>query len=217
MAGDLPDDVSFNAATRVVSGTPSATQDAATYTYKVRDRDGDEVSDEFTIEVEADTTPSLTSTSDQTWLKSTAVNLTLPASSSGNTPLTYSLVGDLPAGVSFTRRSTRVLEGTPTGTQSAATYTYKVRDRDGDEVSDEFTIEVQENTSPSLTATSDQTWVKSTAVSLTLPASSGGNTPLTYSLSGTLPTGGELHRGHARAGGYADGDANCGHLHLQGA
>ena len=188
LAGSLPTGVSFDASSRELSGAPSVTQTTATYTYKVRDQDGDEVSDEFTIEVEADTTPSLTSTSDQTWLKSTAVNLTLPASSSGNTPLTYSLAGDLPAGVSFTA-STRVLEGTPTGTQSAATYTYKVRDRDGDEVSDEFTIEVQENTSPSLTATSDQTWVKSTAVSLTLPASSGGNTPLTYSLSGTLPTG----------------------------
>ena len=90
--------MSFNTATRVLSGTP-ATQTAASYTYKVEDSDGDEASDVFTIAVEDDSTPTLAATSDQTWVKSNAVSLTLPAG--GNSPLTYSLAGDLPTGVSF--------------------------------------------------------------------------------------------------------------------
>ena len=136
--------------------------------------------------METDTTPSLTATSDQTWVKSASVSLTLPAASSGNAPLTYSLAGTLPTGVDFDT-GTRVLSGSPSATQSAATYTYKVRDQDGDEATDEFTIEVT-NATPTLTGPSNQSWVKGITVKLTLPAASGGDAPLTYSLTG-LPGG----------------------------
>ena len=215
LAGTPPTGVSFNASTRVLSGTPSATQTATTYTYKVEDANGDEATDEFTIAVEDDTDPTLAATADQSWFKDTAVSLTLPAASSGNAPLTYSLAGSPPTGVSF-NASTRVLSGTPSATQTAATYTYKVEDANGDEATDEFTITVEDDTSPTLAATADQSWFKDTAVSLTLPAASSGNAPLTYSLAGTPPTGAELQRHHAGAVGHAVGHADGGHLHLQG-
>ena len=188
LTGSLPTGVNYNTSTRVVSGTPSAVKSTTTYTYKVRDKDGDEDSDTFTITVADDTEPSLTETSDQSWIKGLAVSLTLPASSSGNTPLTYTLTGSLPTGVSF-NTSTRVVSGTPSAAKSTTTYTYKVRDKDGDEDSDTFTITVADDTEPSQTETSDQSWVTGVAVSLTLPASSSGNTPLTYTLTGSLPTG----------------------------
>ena len=189
LAGDLPTGVSFDATTRKLSGTPSAAQDAKTYTYKVRDKDGDEATKKFTIEVEADSAPNLTTTSDQSWIKGIAVSLTLPESSSGNQPLAYELVGDLPTGVSF-NKSTRKLSGTPSATQTTAvSYTYKVTDKDGDEDSDIFTIVVEDDSNPTLSGPSDQTWIKDEAVSLTLPESSSGNSPLTYTLAGGLPTG----------------------------
>ena len=169
LGGDLPAGVSFSTSTRVLSGTPTATQSADTYTYKVRDANGSEVTDEFTIAVENDSSPTLSATSDQTWVEDAAVALTLPAASGGNSPLTYTLAGSLPTGVSF-NASTRVVSGTPTATQSAETYTYKVRDQNGDEASDSFTITVEDDTSPSLTSTNDQRWFKDTAVTLTLPA-----------------------------------------------
>ena len=178
--------MSFSTSTRVLSGTPSATQSAATYTYKVRDKNGDEATDEFTIAV-TNSTPTLSSVADQSWLKDIEVALTLPAASGGDTPLTYSLGGSLPNGMSFST-STRVLSGTPSGTQSAATYTYKVRDKNGDEATDEFTIAVT-NSTPTLSSIADQNWAKDVAVSLTLPAATGGDAPLTYSLGGSLPTG----------------------------
>ena len=186
LAGSLPTGVSFAAATRVLSGTPTGTQDAATYTYKVEDKNGDEATQTFTIEV-TNATPTLTSLSDQSWLKGEAVSMTLPASSSGDSPLTYSLAGSLPAGVSFAA-ATRVLSGTPTGTQNATTYTYKVQDMNGDDATREFTIEVT-NSMPTLSGVADQSWLKDVAVSLTLPAASGGDSPLTYSVVGSLPTG----------------------------
>ena len=187
LTGSLPTGVNFNDTTRVLSGKPTGTQSAKTYTYKVEDSNGDDDSETFTIAVEADSTPTLATTADQEWVKDAAVSITLPASSKGNDPLTYTLTGDLPTGVSFDD-GTRVLSGTPTATQSAKTYTYKVTDRDGDKATDVFTIEVEANTSPSLTATSDQTWVQGVAVSLTLPESSAGNEPLTYTLANP-PTG----------------------------
>ena len=188
LAGSLPTGVSFNASTRVLSGTPTATQNAATYTYKVEDANGDEASDSFTIAVEEDSSPTLSATADQAWVTDSAVTLTLPAASNGNSPLTYTLAGSLPTGVTFTA-DTRVLTGTPTATQTAVSYTYKVRDRNGDEATDIFTIAVAADGSPSLTETSDQSWIKGIAVSLTLPTATSGNEPLTYTLTGSLPTG----------------------------
>ena len=179
--------MSFDDGTRVLSGTPTATQSTKSYTYKVTDRDGDKATDVFTIEVEANTSPSLTETSDQTWVQNVSVSLTLPESSAGNQPLTYTLTGTPPTGVTF-KADTRTLSGRPTGTQNATTYTYKVTDKDGEEAADEFTIAVEADSNPTLTAPSDQSWVKGIAVSLTLPAASNGNSPLTYTLA-NLPTG----------------------------
>ena len=186
LAGTPPTGVSFNTSTRVLSGTPSATQTATTYTYKVEDANGDETTDEFTIAVEDDTSPTLAATTDQSWFKDTAVALTLPAASNGNAPLTYSLAGTLPNGVSF-NTGTRVLSGTPSATQVAASYTYKVRDRNGDEASDIFTIAVYAPLT--LSGTPDFSWVKDIAKTVTLPAASGGVAPLTYSLVGAPPPG----------------------------
>ena len=85
--------------------------------------------------------------------------------------------------------TTRLLSGTPTGTQTAATYTYKVRDRDGQEDTDEFTITVEVDTEPSVGAVGDRHWVKGDFVQKWLPEANGGNGSVTYTLSGTLPTG----------------------------
>ena len=81
--------------------------------------------------------------------------MTLPAATNGNEPLTYTLAGSLPTGVSF-NAETRVLSGTPTVTQSAKTYTYQVRDQDGDQDTEKFTIKVEDDSSPSLTSASNQ-------------------------------------------------------------
>ncbi len=78
----------------------------------------------------------------QTWVRGTAIApVVLPAATGGNGDLTYSLTGDLPAGVTFDA-STQTLSGTPTERQSALEYTYTATDTDGDAASLSFTIEV---------------------------------------------------------------------------
>ena len=70
-----------------------------------------------------------------------AVNVTLPAASGGNAPLTYSVAPSLPSGLTFTA-STRTITGTPTTPQSHAEYAYHVTDADGDTASISFGITI---------------------------------------------------------------------------
>ena len=68
------------------------------------------------------------------------------------------------------------------------TVTYEVSDDDGDTDSETFTITIEEeDTEPSLPSIIDKTYEVGENVNLLLPAASGGNPPLTYSVSG-LPS-----------------------------
>ena len=125
----------------------------------------------------------------------------LPAAAdgSGNGTFTYSLTASvptgrggelqngLPKGLAFTP-GTRQLTGTPTvfGTYSM---TYSVSDQEGDESSLGFRIVVDDI--PVFSSTQDDLSL-STGVPLTvlaLPTSTGGNPPLTYSLTAEVPQG----------------------------
>ena len=68
-------------------------------------------------------------------------NLTLPAATDGNTPLTYSLSPTPPNGLVFDA-TTRVLSGAPTTGQAETTYTYTVTDDDEDTDTLSFTIAI---------------------------------------------------------------------------
>ena len=191
-----PQGLSVNLATRTLSGTPTVAQSAATYTWRVTDTDGDTDEEEFTIEVLADDSPQLPATPPigaQTYITGSAITaLVLPAATGGNAPLTYTLTPGLPRGLSV-NLATRTLSGTPTVAQSAATYTWRVTDTDGDTDEEEFTIEVLGDDSPRLPATPPigaQTYITGSAITaLVLPAATGGNAPLSYTLTPGLPRG----------------------------
>ena len=197
MSPDLPAGLSFDASSRQLSGTPTALKTQTTYTYTVTDDDDDTDTLTFKLTVEADTQPSLGSVSDQSYHQNSAITtLTLPAATGGNTPYTYTLkktsgTPTLPPGLSFTA-SSRQLSGTPTGHQTAASYTYKVTDADGDTATRTFNITITQDNTPSFGEGSitDKVYVKDAAITtVTLPAATGGDTPLAYSLSPALPTG----------------------------
>ena len=127
----------------------------------------------------------------QTYSVGTAIaDLVLPAASGGDVPLTYS-VSALPAGLAFDD-STRTLAGTPTEA-STLTVTYTVTDNGDDTAALTFTITVAAaGTVPVFAgdaAINNQTYMVNVAIAdLVLPAASGGNGELTYSVS-TLPAG----------------------------
>ncbi len=195
-----PAGVTFDSSTRVLSGTPATPRTATTYTYTVTDSDGNRGSGDrdrqtFTIEVvEPNEAPYFTGTApSQQWEQDKALSppVELPAASGGDGVLTYALSPKPPAGVTF-NSTTRELSGTPTATQAAKTYTYAATDSDGDRVAQTFTIEVTPpDTAPELGGTvADQNWVTGQRITpLTLPAATGGNGELTYSLSPDPPDG----------------------------
>ena len=197
--------LTFAAATRTLSGTPTS---AGTYamTYQAVDGDNNTAASDaatlsFTITVQEpeppDTAPAFAVTvADQTYTEGEAVSpLPLPAASGGNGTLSYSLAPTVP-GLTFIA-ATRTLSGAPT---TAGTYamTYQAVDGDNNTAASDaatlsFTITVQEpeppDTAPAFAVTvADQTYTEGEAVSpLPLPAASGGNGTLSYSLAPTVP------------------------------
>ena len=196
----MPTGLSFDASTRQLSGTPTALLSQTAFTYTVTDADGDTDTLTFDITVNApDLMPAFAddaSIDDIVAVRDTAITaVTLPAATGGDGTLTYSLSPNLPTGLSF-NASTRQLSGTPTALLSQTEFTYTVTDADGD--TDTLTFDITVNAPvpvdlmPSFggATIADIVATQNTAITaVTLPAATGGDGTLTYSLSPALPTG----------------------------
>ena len=196
----LPSGLSFDAATRTLSGTP-AEASSSSYTYTATDADAADpgsASLTFTLAVAADLSPGFggATVAAQSFVQNSPVEaLTLPEASGGDGALTYSLSPALPAGLSFDA-ATRTISGTPTEAAESSTYTYTATDADGvdaDSAVLTFTVAVKADLAPAFAAgaaIAAQRYQQTIPVeSLTLPEASGGDGALTYSLSPALPSG----------------------------
>ena len=188
---------------RVLSGTPRVSGDF-TLVYIATDSDPltpeagpDSATVSITINIEEDTVPSFAeSVPQQNYFEGATIAMTvLPEASGGNgAPLTYEESG-LPTGIIFDRDS-RQLSGAPTEPGSFVA-TIVARDTDGNtDESDNgvltFGISVEADTQPSFGSltVSNQTYTLSVRISpLRLPAATGGNGQLIYSVSDDLPPG----------------------------
>ena len=118
-------------------------------------------------------------------------SLPLPAASTGNGPLTYTLTPDLPEGLTFNAERL-VVSGTPTEARDKAIYTLTATDEDGTEATVSFFLTVLANVAPSFAdaRVSAQSYLRKQAItSVTLPQASGGDGALTYTLTPDLPEG----------------------------
>ena len=122
---------------------------------------------------------------------------TLPAATSGDGELTYTLSPDLPAGLTFDA-ATRLLSGTPSAAQPATLYTYTVTDSDTadpDSASLTFTITVEAvatvsiSTAPEVDEGDDRTPV---GVTLTLSEPVTGPVVIALASSGTARLGSDF-------------------------
>ena len=213
----LPAGLSFDAATRTLSGTPTeATNGPIIVTYTVTDALGSSASlpllitvNPLSSDLSSDSSDSPlafaadTAVPNQSFTAGTAITpLVLPVASGGIPPYAYS-VSNLPAGLSFDA-ATRTLSGTPTeATDSAVIVTYTVIDSGGAAAVLTFSITVN----PSLsfgdlfgagkvvpTHQHDLAEIREFIVGqrvedVVLPKASGGSAPLRYSLSPALPAG----------------------------
>ena len=182
--------LTFNATSRVLSGTPTTAATIA-LTYTVTDQHGSTASDTFDIIVAAQV--ALNAPNDQTYTMGTEIPaLTLSPATGGTGTLTYTLTGPSDAalnqavpGLTFTA-TTRILTGTPT-TAATISLTYTVTDENGS--TDSKTVTLTVAAAVALNAPTDQTYTMGTEISaLTLLAATGGTTPLTYTLTGSNGT-----------------------------
>ncbi len=195
--------LSFDSSARRLSGTPTAAGlGTHTLTYGVTDADGDDASLTFNVSIAPappappDTAPSFggQQVADQTYTVGVEITaLTLPEASGGEGALTYTLSPTVP-GLKFNPEE-RSLSGTPT-TAGAYSMTYEVVDADENTTSDDtatlnFTITVLElpDTKPSFQGTvADQTYTVGEPIrTLTLPAATGGEGDLSYTLVPRVP------------------------------
>ena len=149
---------------------PSPTsQTTYTLTLTATDSGGLEGTDTVDITVRAvDTTPVLPAVADQSGFVGIAYSFTFPTATSGEGPLSYSITGNLPSGLSFNTNN-RVLSGTPTTVQTRS-LTYRVEDADGDTDSDAFTFTVA---NPLLLSDSDDTGLEVDAKALLVAGQAG--------------------------------------------
>ena len=206
LSPDLPTGVMVDATTRVVSGAPTAVASAATYTWTAMDSDAntadtDTVSLTFQVTVNKGILATPTglalkaNTQTQTgftvsWTAVTnATSYTATATPSGGTAVTGTVdtMGPNP-------------EAVFTGLTAGTTYTVSVVAKGNtDNYNDSAAGTVMLSTAaaaandvvPSFGSETiaDQTWMVGEQVNLTLPAATGGNDTLTYTLSPDLPTG----------------------------
>ena len=202
----LPSGITFNAGTRVISGTPTAVG-SGTIRIRATNSEGD---DDWTVgyttvaaTVLAERglytlTPTISTvaptfadnTGDaQTWVVGTAIAaITVPAASGSPAP-TYTVVGALPSGINF-NANTRVISGTPAAVGSS---TIRIRAMNS-EGSADWTISYVTSAALSIPSFADntgdaQSWTVGSAIAnITVPLASGNPVP-TYSLISGAPAG----------------------------
>ena len=194
LAPGLPAGLAFDAATRIVSGTPTAASARTVYTLTATDQDGDQGTLTFTITVRSGAMPTFggATVPPQNYRVGEAISdLALPAATGGDGTLTYALQPDLPAGLEFDAAA-RTVTGTPTAESSRTRYTLTATDEDGDAAELEFTIAVQENSAPTFGSAqipAQRYQVGTEIAELALPGATGGDGSVTYELAPSLPGG----------------------------
>ena len=188
----LPPGLSFDASTRTLSGTPTATG-TTSLTYTVTDADdnvtaSDEATLTFAIAVGANQMPTADAGTAQTVAESDTVMLDGSGSSDpeGQT-LTYAWT--VPSGSGITLSDASAEQPTfdaPAVGSDGAEYEFTLTVNDGVQASAaaSVTITVEDDTAPSFgTVVDDQTAVAHIAVEVLLPAATGGNGDLSYALA----------------------------------
>ncbi|MFI5159897.1 MAG: putative Ig domain-containing protein [Sphingobacteriales bacterium] len=182
----LPSGLSFNTATGVISGTPSAASAATTYTITATNTGGTG-STTVTLEVDA-LPPSISYTpATNTYFVGIAITTLTPTVLTGN-PTSYSINAPLPAGLSF-NTSTGAITGTPTAVTAATTYTITASNTGGSGSTTEK-ITIVNPPAPVISySPSTNTYVTGTAISTLTPTNTGGTPTGGYSISTALPAG----------------------------
>ena len=184
----LPTGLSISSTTGAVSGTPSVTSSATTYTVTVTDQDGATATNTFNLTVNTQVTATQ-QVSAAFVTQNHAVTPFTPVTGAGGTgTLTYGVSPPLPSGLSLST-STGSVTGTPTATAAQQTYTVTVTDQDGATATNTFNLTVNGPVAATTQIASKGLTINIAATPFTPVTGSGGAGTLSYSVSPTLPAG----------------------------
>ncbi len=183
----LPANLTLNPTTGLITGTPAALSDAATYTITGANSSG-ATSVDVSISVTAPVAPTTLTYSANPVAYPTATSITPNTPSSQGGPiLTYSVSPSLPTGLSL-NPTTGIITGTPTTATSAANYTITGTNYAGS-TTVVVNIGVGLGAPSNLTyATNPAVYTKSKSISPNRASNNGGNVS-NYTISPALPTG----------------------------
>lgn len=170
--------MAFDAATGRVSGTPTATLTATTFTVTVTDAAGATSAKTFGFTVN----PALVTVQ--------AVPSRTVTASGGSTPYSYALSGGtLPSGVTF-NQTTGQISGTPVAILATTVFTVTVTDAAAATSAKTFTFTVNSALATVVAAPAVAVTVGRALAPITPVSVAGGTTPYAFALSGgTLPSG----------------------------
>ena len=181
-SGKLPTGVTL-LANGTLSGTPAlATAGSYPVTITATDANANTSTQSFTLTVTA-TGPTITSAVSTTFAENSPGTFTVTAT--GDTPISFTESGKLPAGVTLLANGT--LSGTPAfGTAGSYPVTITATDANANKGTQSFTLTVTA-TAPAFTSANSTSFAENAAGTFAVTAN--GDTPITFTESGKLPTG----------------------------
>jgi hypothetical protein len=200
-SGGLPQGLTLNPTTGVISGTPAGTIGNITFTVQVSDSSLTPLTAQKTLTIGITLTLSITTQSLPSGTKGVAYPSTQILASGGTTPYTWSIAsGALPPGLAL-NSSSGAISGTPTAA-GANIFTVTVTDAKGLTASSQLSITINAPAALSITTQSLPNGARGVAYPTTQLAATGGTTPYTWSISsGALPAGLVLNSSSGAIGG----------------
>jgi hypothetical protein len=187
LSGSLPTGLSLNSSTGVISGTVGGSAGTYSFTVKIEDESGGAGSESDTqaLSIVVAAAPVITTTSLPDGAVSSSYSQTISKTGGTGSGVFSVQSGSLPAGLSL-NSSTGVISGTPT---TPGNYSFTIRYTDTVSVYDDQALTLFIDGTPTISTTSLPDGTEGVSYSQTI-ASSGGNTPIVYSVqSGALPGG----------------------------
>ena len=184
----LPPGITMNSTTGALSGLPTNATPVATYTVTVTDANNATATATFTLAVNPSVSATTAIASVALTQNHAAIAFTPVTGASGTTPLSYSVLPVLPAGLSMAS-STGAVSGTPTAVSSATSYTVTVTDANGTTASRNFSLTVNPAVVAGQSVALATLTYGTAATAFTPVTGSGGTGALTYSASPALPAG----------------------------
>jgi hypothetical protein len=184
----LPTGLTMNSTTGAISGTPTVTSPSTSYTVTVTDANSATATASFSLTVNSAVTATQAILSAALTQNHTAAPFTPVTGGSGTAPLSYSVSPALPTGLSM-NPSTGAITGTPTVASPSTAYSVTVTDANSATATNSFSLTVSSTATATQAIASTSLTVNRAAASFIPVTGGGGTTPLSYSVSPTLPAG----------------------------